>query len=504
MADSFVRVAIQADDQSAAAISQAQARIQAFKVATDSSGASLMEARGAAKLFGEEVGVNLNRHLASVLAKSSTLGPLLSAAFPVAAAIGFAEVIASGAEKMSNWVAKTYIFTDAMKELDKTMVSVNQTIEKNAEKTAQLAKAYELIGLSGSAKTGVEATQKQAEITALQARERDLRNNMYSARNGAPGSPSTESTTYTKWAADLGEVQSKLKLLNQEALNLNKSYLVEWEKEGAAGAEKLAAAMKKLADVQAKAWFQAVKAEPTSMDAGLGINDLPIYGRGIQNPLGAGGENANISAQQGWFEATRTAAEKYEATVAQLNRDFANNTSSETYQRALQQIKDQYNQSAKYAQQFVQAVGDTLKQGILMGRSWSDVMKSLIVDIIQMIAKMTILKDLQSSMGGGGVGGFFSNVLGGIFGGGKAVGGSVSAGTAYLVGENGPELFMPSTSGSIVPNGAVGGQVVYDFRGAVVTEDLVRKAELRAAMQTTHDAAVRNSLASQREISLRR
>ena len=36
---------------------------------------------------------------------------------------------------------------------------------------------------------------------------------------------------------------------------------------------------------------------------------------------------------------------------------------------------------------------------------------------------------------------------------GRAVGGPVSAGTAYLVGERGPEMFVSSSSGSIVPNG---------------------------------------------------
>ena len=39
---------------------------------------------------------------------------------------------------------------------------------------------------------------------------------------------------------------------------------------------------------------------------------------------------------------------------------------------------------------------------------------------------------------------------------GKAHGGPVSAGTPYIVGERGPELFVPSSSGSIVPNGAGG------------------------------------------------
>lgn len=39
----------------------------------------------------------------------------------------------------------------------------------------------------------------------------------------------------------------------------------------------------------------------------------------------------------------------------------------------------------------------------------------------------------------------------------KAAGGPVSAMTPYLVGEQGPELFVPSSAGSIVPNSALGG-----------------------------------------------
>ena len=54
---------------------------------------------------------------------------------------------------------------------------------------------------------------------------------------------------------------------------------------------------------------------------------------------------------------------------------------------------------------------------------------------------------------GSKIGGF----IGGIFGGGRASGGSVAGGTTYLVGEKGPELFTPSGSGTIIPNGIMGG-----------------------------------------------
>ena len=42
----------------------------------------------------------------------------------------------------------------------------------------------------------------------------------------------------------------------------------------------------------------------------------------------------------------------------------------------------------------------------------------------------------------------------------RAMGGPVSAGSPYLVGERGPELIVPSTSGTVIPNGALGGTTI--------------------------------------------
>jgi hypothetical protein len=41
----------------------------------------------------------------------------------------------------------------------------------------------------------------------------------------------------------------------------------------------------------------------------------------------------------------------------------------------------------------------------------------------------------------------------------RAIGGPVSMGSPYIVGERGPELFVPSSSGNIVPNGKIGANV---------------------------------------------
>jgi hypothetical protein len=61
------------------------------------------------------------------------------------------------------------------------------------------------------------------------------------------------------------------------------------------------------------------------------------------------------------------------------------------------------------------------------------------------------------------VGGLFSSAgssVSSLFSGKKADGGSVYGGNSYLVGENGPEMFTPNSTGTIIPNGGIGGGVI--------------------------------------------
>jgi hypothetical protein len=75
---------------------------------------------------------------------------------------------------------------------------------------------------------------------------------------------------------------------------------------------------------------------------------------------------------------------------------------------------------------------------------------------------------------GASIGGAIGGALG--FGGGRAMGGPVSSGTAYVVGERGPELFVPGSSGSIVPNGGGRGNTInLTVNGAIDSESTARQ-----------------------------
>jgi hypothetical protein len=102
------------------------------------------------------------------------------------------------------------------------------------------------------------------------------------------------------------------------------------------------------------------------------------------------------------------------------------------------------------------------EDAIVGGKGLSGVLKGLEQDILRIVTRKLVTEPLGNAItgatgGAGGIGGFFSSIFGSIFGGGKALGGPVLAGTPYIVGERGPELFVPRASGNIVPNQRLAG-----------------------------------------------
>jgi len=66
------------------------------------------------------------------------------------------------------------------------------------------------------------------------------------------------------------------------------------------------------------------------------------------------------------------------------------------------------------------------------------------------------------------------NAISSAFGGFRAAGGSVSAGKSYVVGEQGAEMFIPSSNGTIVPNGGMGSTFNITVNGAIDAEGTAR------------------------------
>jgi hypothetical protein len=67
-----------------------------------------------------------------------------------------------------------------------------------------------------------------------------------------------------------------------------------------------------------------------------------------------------------------------------------------------------------------------------------------------------------------------SGAISSAFGGFRAAGGAVTAGKSYVVGERGAEMFVPSSSGTIVPNGGMGSTINVTVNGAIDAEGTAR------------------------------
>jgi hypothetical protein len=94
----------------------------------------------------------------------------------------------------------------------------------------------------------------------------------------------------------------------------------------------------------------------------------------------------------------------------------------------------------------IKGMEDALVNFVMTGKSS---FKDLVNSIIQDLVRIQIRKSLEGSFD------FFSTGLSSLFGK-RALGGHVTAGKPYIVGEKGAEMFVPNSSGTIVPNNQMG------------------------------------------------
>jgi phage-related minor tail protein len=99
------------------------------------------------------------------------------------------------------------------------------------------------------------------------------------------------------------------------------------------------------------------------------------------------------------------------------------------------------------------AVETALARAVRTGKLGFDDLKAVALHALGEIAAAALKNGIASVLGSGGGG--LAGALTGLLGlPGRATGGPVSPGRAYLVGERGPEVFVPTSSGQVaVPGG---------------------------------------------------
>jgi hypothetical protein len=160
---------------------------------------------------------------------------------------------------------------------------------------------------------------------------------------------------------------------------------------------------------------------------------------------------------------------------------------------------------------FTYVADSGLNELIFSGKKFTDVLGDITKALAKMFLKMLLFR-------------IFGGLFGNLFGGGIpalnfaglsalgmisplptfAEGGSVSANIPILVGEKGPEIFTPGSSGVITPHGAAGGgsnttvNYYIDARGSSITEE-----QFKRALAISENRAVQRALLTSREMQLR-
>lgn len=95
------------------------------------------------------------------------------------------------------------------------------------------------------------------------------------------------------------------------------------------------------------------------------------------------------------------------------------------------------------------AVETSLARAIRSGKLGFDDLRDTALKVLGEIAAAAVIGAVRpGGDGGGGLAGLLGGLIGGLPG--RATGGPVSPQRPYLVGERGPELFVPTSSGQVV------------------------------------------------------
>ena len=143
----------------------------------------------------------------------------------------------------------------------------------------------------------------------------------------------------------------------------------------------------------------------------------------------------------------------------------------------------------KIGESIASGVSDNLTAAIQGTKTLGDAAKSILNDLSSTLIRLGVNTLLSKIPGFGGL-----PILGG-----KAKGGPVKAGGSFVVGEKGPELFVPKRSGTIIPNDKLGGgstniSVNVDASGSSVQGDEQQSKELGRAIS----AAIQSELLKQK------
>jgi len=204
------------------------------------------------------------------------------------------------------------------------------------------------------------------------------------------------------------------------------------------------------------------------------LNRLFITRQKLLQRLGTAQENNNKRAEASLKRQLAELNKNYDQVQKRLLTEIDKTNEIEKQNKKLQEqeeLQKKNQEAAAKLKEKMTAVGEeietsikgNLRDAITGAQSFGQAMTNVLNRIRDKIIDAQIDKILGNfgenfgaSASGGkgkGIGGFLGKILGGLF----ADGGRPPVGKASIVGERGPELFVPKVAGTIIPNDAIGG-----------------------------------------------
>ena len=160
----------------------------------------------------------------------------------------------------------------------------------------------------------------------------------------------------------------------------------------------------------------------------------------------------------------KTLDEEKKITEEKKKQDDLNKKAEDSLKKQQEETKKLKEKMAEVGEEIETSIKNNLRDAITGAQSFGEAMTNVLNRIRDKILDAQIDKLIggfgenfgKGKDGGKGLGGFLGGILGGLF----ANGGQPPVNKISVVGEKGPELFVPTSKGTIIPNGGFGGDSV--------------------------------------------
>ena len=192
-------------------------------------------------------------------------------------------------------------------------------------------------------------------------------------------------------------------------------------------------------------------------------------------------ERERLTGREELIERNLTAQERYNAALERMEeiqrRATANGTPvpDETMARERIRLQEELTKATERTSDTARDLGLTFssafEDAVLDGKRLSDILNGIARDAARIVLRRTITEPLGGAIASGLSSFSFTSLFSGLF---RAEGGPVAGGQPYIVGERGPEWFVPDRGGTVLPNGTapaaaapvINTSIAIDARGA--------------------------------------